>query len=409
MRNALGTALPARLDTALLYVFVVASVFVAGRLFQIVGPSASGIGFGAVAITVIAAAALRFLKFDIPVMAPFALTFGFFALSLYIFAGNFSREVNLNAIGPFIGIMSFVVYYPFIVRGKISTVTKTILLFSTVYAALYLILNITYLSGLMVPNLGSLVIPDAPGGRADRILAASAVLTVGASMWLVRARSHLTPLNIAMLILFLVDIYLTGSRYYQAVFVLLSIIYIITGRARTCGYIAISLFVLGASQMIISALFDLKNPFEIFGGDNSATVRAASVSLAVPHIREHWLMGVGFPSSDLDNVWAMSTKYFFSSDLGALGIMYNYGLVGLLLFGLLSYFSALPERRIAATPDTALDAQAITLTGAICALQGLIAPVLWIGSGTFLSGLFLAIALVYFARRHAAKTYTVSP
>lgn len=409
MRNGSGNALMARLDAALLYIFLVSAVFVAGRLFLTVGPAASSIGFGLVATSVMAAAGLRFLQLDLPVMAPFALTCGYFVLALYNFGGIFSREVNLNAIGPFVGIMSFVIYYPLIMQGKFGTIARAVLLISSIYSIVYLLLNIAHQSGLSVVNLSGLLIPDAPGGRADRILAASAVLTVGASMWLVRLRNSPTPIAILMTAIFLVDIYLTGSRFYQAAFLLLATIYLFSGKTRVAGAVAILLLAIAASQLIIFALFGLSNPFEIFGSDNSASVRASSVSLAVPYIREHWLMGVGYPSSNLDNVWATSALFFFSSDLGPLGIMYNHGLVGLVLFGLLSYFSALPDRRIDLLPGASLDGQAITLAGAICALQGVLAPVLWVGSGTFLSGLFLALALAFLTQRRVNEGHLVGP
>ena len=68
------------------------------------------------------------------------------------------------------------------------------------------------------------------------------------------------------------------------------------------------------------------------GGDASSNARLTQIALALPHLKEYWLLGGG----DLSNQWYGGYErvlgYFYPSDIGVLGGLYVYGVLGVLLY-----------------------------------------------------------------------------
>lgn len=67
--------------------------------------------------------------------------------------------------------------------------------------------------------------------------------------------------------------------------------------------------------------------------DASANARIIETAIALPYIEKHWVMGNG----DISNQWGGGYEgvlggYFYPSDIGIFGVMYMYGLLGMLLF-----------------------------------------------------------------------------
>jgi len=66
--------------------------------------------------------------------------------------------------------------------------------------------------------------------------------------------------------------------------------------------------------------------------DASANARLLETNIALPYIKGNWLFGNG----DLSNQWEGGYKgrlgYFYPSDIGMIGIIFIYGVAGLLFF-----------------------------------------------------------------------------
>jgi uncharacterized membrane protein len=81
--------------------------------------------------------------------------------------------------------------------------------------------------------------------------------------------------------------------------------------------------------------------------DASANARIIETLIATPYIQKHWLLGNG----DISNQWqggyeAVLGGYFYPSDIGIIGIMFMYGLFGVLLFATQFIFAIRFSRRI---------------------------------------------------------------
>lgn len=69
------------------------------------------------------------------------------------------------------------------------------------------------------------------------------------------------------------------------------------------------------------------------GEDASANARIAETLLALPYIQKNWLIGNG----DISNDWhggyeGVLGGYFYPSDIGLIGVVYSFGLLGAMLF-----------------------------------------------------------------------------
>lgn len=82
------------------------------------------------------------------------------------------------------------------------------------------------------------------------------------------------------------------------------------------------------------------------GNDPSANARIDEVALAIPYIQKHPLLGNGFLSNKWEGGFSGKLGYFHPSDIGLWGIVYEYGVLGLLLFSVQIYFFWIYARQI---------------------------------------------------------------
>lgn len=74
------------------------------------------------------------------------------------------------------------------------------------------------------------------------------------------------------------------------------------------------------------------------GNDVSANMRILEMYLAAPYIDKNWLLGSGPISNQWQGGFAGMIGYFHPSDIGLYGVVFQYGLLGLLLFSAQLYF-----------------------------------------------------------------------
>lgn len=74
------------------------------------------------------------------------------------------------------------------------------------------------------------------------------------------------------------------------------------------------------------------------GNDVSANVRILEMYLAAPYIDKNWLLGSGAISNQWEGGFSELIGYFHPSDIGLYGVVFQYGLLGLLFFSAQLYF-----------------------------------------------------------------------
>jgi hypothetical protein len=67
--------------------------------------------------------------------------------------------------------------------------------------------------------------------------------------------------------------------------------------------------------------------------DPSANARVYETLLAWPYLAEHWLLGNGLLSRQWQDSYTGALGYFYPADIGLLGVVFSFGVLGALLFG----------------------------------------------------------------------------
>jgi hypothetical protein len=75
------------------------------------------------------------------------------------------------------------------------------------------------------------------------------------------------------------------------------------------------------------------------GDDVSANARVIETTIAAPYIFKHWLLGNGAISNQWNEGYKSIFGYFYPADIGLIGVIYMFGLLGTLLFAMQFYFA----------------------------------------------------------------------
>jgi hypothetical protein len=68
------------------------------------------------------------------------------------------------------------------------------------------------------------------------------------------------------------------------------------------------------------------------GDDVSSNARILESAIAFPYIQKHWVLGNGKLSNQWHGGYEGILGYFYPSDIGVIGVLYIYGILGLLFF-----------------------------------------------------------------------------
>lgn len=82
------------------------------------------------------------------------------------------------------------------------------------------------------------------------------------------------------------------------------------------------------------------------GEDSSANARIIESAIALPYINKHWALGNGTISNQWNEGYKSLFGYFYPTDIGLLGIIYLYGIVGLILFAYQFRFALRYSKRL---------------------------------------------------------------
>lgn len=118
------------------------------------------------------------------------------------------------------------------------------------------------------------------------------------------------------------------------------------------GFVLLTLLYLTNGQYITKLVDKFGDAFAVVtsgakGEDSSANARIVETLIALPYIEKHWFAGNG----DISNQWqggymGVLGGYFFPSDIGMIGVVYMYGVLGALFFLLQFFFAIKFDRKL---------------------------------------------------------------
>jgi hypothetical protein len=143
-------------------------------------------------------------------------------------------------------------------------------------------------------------------------------------MFYSNARSYSAALAICLLVFFLRDLK-TVAKANVAVLLIFSLLSFGVATASSSGLRAFLLEKQGLFENALSVVSGAN------GDDSSANVRVPEAELALNYFNENPVLGCGKIRESRKSEFL--GEYFHSSDVGILGVLFNYGLVGLLVLG----------------------------------------------------------------------------
>jgi hypothetical protein len=381
---------------ALLAVLTSAFILHMGRLSTFLGPSGRSIVL-AVELAVIAGGAVACFAQRLYGILGLAAAFVLYLVfQAHLFSWNFQTPVNLNNLSGFFGLLSVLVFAPALVWARPPAITNVILVAAVLYAAYYLLLSLEA-PGFRPPASTEpdilTISADLRLGRPERFVMLAGLMGFGAFVCLSRIVRRSQWTYLPLLILFAAGVWLSYSRAITAILLATAACYVLVRSARWIGHAYLIGFIVLGGALVIG----LSNPtFRPFAGfspyDMSAYARDMSYGVVRSLFPDYWIMGVGLVSNPGDIPRITGTEVFFSSDLGPVGVLFDCGAVGLILYAVLHGVAATSARRLDAVGFDPADSDALALTGAAFALYGVIAPDLWAGGSTLFAGLLVAVA-----------------
>lgn len=396
----------ARLATTIaLVVFLIAFVAHQGRVSFYAGPNGRVIAL-ALELSALALASgicIVYRQYGIVFWSVVAILYA--VLQVYWFSATWGRDANLNAISVYVGLFSSVVFVAALINLERKTLINALFATALVYALFYLALSL---------GLGGLKAPTDPGaeklfiaadlslGRPARFAMMSSLMVFGLCLSFTRAFVAKKWIYLLTFGLFAAGFWLSYFRAVTAVSIFALVTYAVLRNTKWVGVVCFAAFFVVSLVLIVGLSDQAFRPYDLFGdNDSSATIRSLSYEATKFFVRDYWLFGVGLASSRDDTINLMATTTFYFSDIGAVGVFYTGGLVGLIIFVIISAISALSGFFLQAIGFERADADGLALTGCACTFLGVIAPDLWSGSSTMLSALFIAAYYTYLKTRPA--------
>ncbi|HWU81594.1 MAG TPA: O-antigen ligase family protein [Caulobacter sp.] len=386
-------------------IFLIAFVAHQGRISFYAGPNGRTVALGLELLALGLASGICIVYRQYGIVAWSVLATIYAASQVYWFSTAWGRDANLNAISVYIGLFSSVVFVAALVNLERKTLINVLFGVALVYALFYLTLSL---------GLGGLKAPTDPGaeklfiaadlriGRPSRFAMMSSLMVFGLCLSFTRAFVDKKWAYLLTFGLFAAGIWLSYFRAVTAVTVFALVTYVVLRNTKRVGVLCFLAFFVASLVLIVGLNDHTFRPYDLFGSnDSSATIRSLSYDATKYFVRDYWLFGVGLASSRDDTINLMATTTFFFSDIGAVGVFYTGGVVGLIIFMVISAISAFSGFFLQAIGFARADADGLTLAGCACTCLGIIAPDLWSGSSTVLSAISIAAYYVFLKNRPA--------
>ncbi|MEI9851645.1 MAG: hypothetical protein WDN24_13265 [Sphingomonas sp.] len=312
---------------------------------------------------------------------------------IFNFAVQTSQPFVWAAGGEYVGIGLLGLFFLAGENGGFDKLIRWYFWISFGYACIYLLSSYALSWGMLQIDVEARILVSADDvGRGDRLFLASAPIIFGLAYCL----THFSKKNMALyavpLMVFVATLIVSNSRTVTALTLLFAVAYFLVRNIRLIAWGGFAGYAIGVLLSIMIMFRPELNPFRQFD-ESSAYVRVMALEYVRSVIDHYWITGAGISFGEAAYSPLTGNRYFYPSDIGMVGILYIYGIAGLLFYILLSLtgcFSYHPLRKLGYRP---LVGEVMSLTGVILATYSLQAPLYNGQSGDLLAALYGAIAL----------------
>lgn len=264
---------------------------------------------------------------------------------MFTYSTVFSLNTGVSSIPSLLALRFFTFYLlaPLVYLMFLAGVTlrqikdvlfSALLLAALIYVAAYLVLPLEEYADSTDPAKRRLVTYDAWRGVRLKSPVFIFVLLLAYNLRRLFVKEHIRALPVVLLVLMIVgSIFLMNvPRMHLAALIVGCTGYFLffAGKYRLRATLIITPFVIGGLASISGVLLELMIQF--FQGDASLVARGHSVQIAMQVFLEKPLLGLGQASYHSKSFQDLFGLGFFPSDIGIVGTLFRFGLVGVILY-----------------------------------------------------------------------------
>lgn len=321
-----------------------------------------------------------------------------------VFSVNSGIPFTFAAGGEYFG-YSFLSLFALTCRDKsFEKLMRWLYVLSIGYAAFYVFASLSVQLGIIDIDAATRVVVTADdAGRGDRLVVASMPFVFATLMTVIRLTRSFSFTGVFILSLFAVAWLLTSSRAIVVALLAVIIAYLFIRRTHLIATGTIITFLLGLLGSLFLVFYPDYNPYYL-ATDISGLIRVLSVNIVSDQIGDFWLTGSGIAFGVEAYLPVTGSRYFYPGDIGLIGMLFAYGVIGLMAYCSLVVIGCRAERFAVAKGCTESLGKSIGLTMCVFALYSLQSP--QIDSGSSGSILAVACAALLLDRKSAPRNST---
>jgi hypothetical protein len=379
----------------LIHVLIICDVLFASRIYQAIGLFLQPVLLGTCAAIIIFYCFYTAIRgyIHIPLMA-----IGYVALvmnQLAVFADKLWLPVNTNAFFQYIWLMSFVPFAGFCLAGGRTYLLKCVIGYGTGYCCFYALASIMQMAGVLPAKILGALVSDLDF-RGARIFLYSGLAGLIYFYWLVQIRTRMTRTSLFFFTICSLASLLSLSRVYLLLIVCLSLAFIISPRPALMRTMAATVLCFGTAFVLSGMFIPSFNPFDLFASDASGAYRALEYEVMRDRIFSDPLWGFGMsPTSDASKPF-LGSYMIFPGDVGSVGVWFEYGFIGLILYIVILWRCSIPQQSLAVKFGWPL-----FLTGTMLTAYGWMAPLAISPGGATITGLIFGLGLTAHVQRRS--------
>lgn len=382
----------------LIHVLLICDILYSARINRIIGGFAQPAILGAAAAIIIFYMAYLLARGRV---LPVALGVAFAILvfnQIGVFAARAAIAYQVNVFFQFLWLMAFIPFCAWSLAGHQRYLLRWVILYSTAYCCFYVLMSIGQITGAIPYSILSAIISDQDE-RGARVFLYAAVAAIAYFYWLYRIMKRVTYTSLFYFLTTALASALSLSRVYLLIILCLSVLYFLFSRTWHIALAARVIF-LTVTAYIMFGFIDLSfNPFAPFATDMSGAYRAYEYNVVRHVILREPLFGFGVPPDLKFTRPFLGEQDIFPSDLGAIGVWFDLGIGGFLVFLFLMWVCSRPLRSLEERYGWPL-----FLSGCMSTAYGAIAPTAMAGGATLTALIFgLAVSRVLPKKRQRSR------
>ena len=315
--------------------------------------------------------AIACFQMDIIILAVFAAIVAFFVSYYLYFIIGAGRPTNFNSLGGYYGVLTVIVFYELAKRNLLPAAMKIIFFVYVAYLVAYTLLSLGDLVGIDISLASKKVTIDiSDPSRRGRLYifhgAAAYVAMYSASkLWEKFRIRYLMTFALAFF-----AAYLSMSRVFMICLVVVSLLFVVTRRLTLVQRFSFFGYLLVSAYLIFGIFDPSFNPYWFGATDSSTLAREYQYVTVAQYIREFPLFGVGLPDAT-EGLTQYLGRIIFPSDLGIVGVWFQFGIVGTAVIGgLAMYIICFQNIERSSAVLGEVNARTLSLTGCVIGLGG---------------------------------------